>query len=72
MTPLAAQADPEKLRQVLEQLISNAVKYSPDGGTVTVSAHRRDETVELAVSDEGIGVPPGERRAHLLEVLQGG
>ena len=69
---LAAQADPEKLRQVLEQLISNAVKYSPDGGTVTVSAHRRDETVELAVSDEGIGVPPGERERIFSKFYKAG
>ena len=37
---LAAQADPEKLRQVLEQLVSNAVKFSPEGGTVTIAARR--------------------------------
>jgi PAS domain S-box-containing protein len=59
--PLRAQADPEKLRQVLDQLVSNAVKYSPDGGTVTVSARRTAEAIELAVSDEGVGVPPAER-----------
>ncbi|HZT90742.1 MAG TPA: GAF domain-containing protein [Gaiellaceae bacterium] len=58
---LEAQADPEKLRQVLDQLVSNAVKYSPDGGTVTVSARRRDGAVEVAVTDEGIGVAPSER-----------
>jgi PAS domain S-box-containing protein len=69
---LAAQADPEKLRQVLEQLISNAVKYSPEGGTVTVSAHRRDETVELAVSDEGVGVPPGERERIFSKFYKAG
>jgi signal transduction histidine kinase len=69
---LAAQADPEKLRQVLEQLVSNAVKYSPDGGTVTVSAHRRDETVELAVSDEGVGVPPGERERIFSKFYKAG
>jgi PAS domain S-box-containing protein len=59
--PLQAQADPAKLRQVLDQLVSNAVKYSPAGGTVTVSARRTPEAIELAVSDEGVGVPPAER-----------
>lgn len=58
---LQAHADPEKLRQVLDQLVSNAVKYSPGGGTVTVSAHRREEGVELAVVDEGVGIPLAER-----------
>ncbi|MGZ4333248.1 MAG: GAF domain-containing protein [Gaiellaceae bacterium] len=56
-----AQADPEKLRQVLEQLVSNAVKYSPGGGTVTVSALRRADIVEVAVLDEGVGIPASER-----------
>jgi PAS domain S-box-containing protein len=56
-----AQADPEKLRQVLDQLVSNAIKYSPGGGTVTVSATRRADAVEVAVADEGIGIPPSER-----------
>jgi PAS domain S-box-containing protein len=58
---LAAEADPDKLRQVLDQLVSNAVKYSPSGGVVTVSARRRSETIEVAVSDEGAGIPAAER-----------
>ena len=56
-----ASADPDKLRQVLDQLVSNAVKYSPDGGTVTVSARRLDEAIEVAVADEGVGIPASER-----------
>jgi len=57
----AAQADPGKLRQVLDELVSNAVKYSPGGGTVTISAVRRGRAVELAVADEGIGIAPSDR-----------
>jgi two-component system, OmpR family, phosphate regulon sensor histidine kinase PhoR len=74
--PLAAQADDEKLRQVLGNLLDNAVKFSPDGGRVTVSARRNDDsgTVEIAVADEGMGIPQAEhqlifskfyRRAHM-------
>lgn len=59
--PLSAQADPEKLRQVLDQLVSNAVKYSPGGGLVSVSAQRREDAVEVAVADEGVGIPASER-----------
>jgi signal transduction histidine kinase len=59
--PLAAHADREKLRQVLDQLVSNAIKFSPDGGTVTVSARQTADGIELAVTDEGVGVPPSER-----------
>jgi PAS domain S-box-containing protein len=59
--PCRAQADPEKLRQVLDLLVSNAVKYSPDGGTVTISARRLPDAVEVAVEDEGVGIAPSER-----------
>ncbi|HEX6699683.1 MAG TPA: GAF domain-containing protein [Gaiellaceae bacterium] len=59
--PLTAEADAEKLRQILGALVDNAVKYSPDGGTVTIGAHRRGGTVELEVVDEGMGIPQGER-----------
>jgi PAS domain S-box-containing protein len=58
---LAARADPDKLRQVLDHLVSNAVKYSPEGGMVTVGARRRGDAVEISVSDEGAGIPVSER-----------
>ncbi len=58
---LSAAADPAMLRQVLDQLVSNAVKYSPSGATVTVSARRNGDAVEVAVADEGTGVPAAER-----------
>jgi two-component system sensor histidine kinase VicK len=60
--PLAAQADPERLRQVLQNLMDNAVKFSPNGGTVTITARRRAATVEVSVVDEGIGIPAGEQK----------
>jgi signal transduction histidine kinase len=59
--PLEVEADREKLRQIITDLVENAVKYSPDGGTVTVSARRRDDSVEVSVDDEGIGIPESER-----------
>jgi signal transduction histidine kinase len=59
--PVAAEADPEKLRQVLSHLVENAVKYSPHGGTVTVGARRNNDRVEFEVADEGIGIPESER-----------
>ena len=58
--PLEVEADREKLRQIVTDLVENAVKYS-DGGTVTVSARRGDDGVEVRVDDEGIGVPESER-----------
>jgi signal transduction histidine kinase len=48
----------EQLYQVLSNLISNAIKYSPDGGEVTVGARRSDDTVTIWVKDQGIGISP--------------
>jgi two-component system phosphate regulon sensor histidine kinase PhoR len=59
--PLAAEADADKLRQVLSQLVDNAVKYSPKGGTVTVAARRKSDTVEFQVRDQGIGIRAPDR-----------
>ena len=58
---LEVQADPEKLRQVVDQLVENAVKYSPDGGVVRIEARRRPNAVEVSIVDEGIGIPPAHR-----------
>jgi two-component system, OmpR family, phosphate regulon sensor histidine kinase PhoR len=59
--PLTVDADHEKLRQIVMDLVENAVKYSPGGGTVRVGAQRRDDTVEVSVQDEGIGIPQAEQ-----------
>ena len=59
--PLAARADADKVRQVLAQLLENAIKFSPNGGRVTVSARRTSDTVEVHVRDEGAGIPAAER-----------
>jgi two-component system sensor histidine kinase VicK len=67
-----AQADRDKLRQVLDQLVSNAVKYSPDGETVTVSVVRRADAVEIAVADHGNGIPAAERDRIFSRFYTGG
>jgi PAS domain S-box-containing protein len=59
--PLAAEADGDKLAQVLSHLLDNAIRYSPAGGTVTVAARRRDDAVEVSVEDEGVGIPHAEQ-----------
>jgi PAS domain S-box-containing protein len=59
--PLAAEADPDKVRQVFNILVENALRYSPQGGTVTVGARRNADRVEVRVVDEGIGIPAAER-----------
>jgi PAS domain S-box-containing protein len=50
------QADPHKMVQMLLNLVSNAVKFTPEGGSVTIAAQRQAETVEISVTDTGIGI----------------
>jgi two-component system sensor histidine kinase KdpD len=58
--------DPVLVEQALVQILDNAAKYSPPGSTIAVAARRQDETIELAVCDEGAGLTD-EERAHLGE-----
>jgi signal transduction histidine kinase len=53
--------DRRRLRQIVDNLLGNAVKYSPDGGRIAVSLKPAGRTAELTVSDTGIGVTPEER-----------
>lgn len=57
-SPLWAYADPLRIGQVLDNLVSNAIKYSPGGGTVTISAIGTRRWVQLAVQDTGMGMGP--------------
>jgi two-component system, OmpR family, phosphate regulon sensor histidine kinase PhoR len=59
--PLPARTDTDKVRQVLLNLVDNAVRFSPGGGRVTVGALRRGETIVLSVADEGVGIPDNEQ-----------
>ena len=54
-------ADPDKVRQVLTNLVENAVKYSPDGGAIQVGVDAGERHVRFAVRDEGLGIPAAER-----------
>lgn len=58
--PLPIEGDELRLEQVLHNLVGNAVKYSPNGGRVTIRAGRKNGSVAVAVSDEGIGIPTDE------------
>jgi PAS domain S-box-containing protein len=54
--------DADKVRQILLNLVDNAVKYSPEGGRVGISVEARDSGVRFAVTDEGLGIPHGEQQ----------
>lgn len=54
-------ADQRRLKQVMFNLIGNAVKFTPPGGSITVGAERRDGELQLVVADTGPGIPPADQ-----------
>ncbi len=52
--------DPERLRQIISNLLTNAIQYSPNGGEVRVSASQRSDAIRVEVTDRGIGIPREE------------
>jgi len=59
-------SDPKILRTVLDNLMSNAIKYSPMGGEVCLSLETLDDRIYLVIQDQGIGISP-ENQKHLFE-----
>jgi signal transduction histidine kinase len=62
----AVRGDRRRLGQVVDNLVSNAIKFSPAAGTVALAVDRRNGRVLIAVEDHGIGIPEEERK-HLFE-----
>jgi len=58
-TPIIVEIDPDKLTQVLDNIISNALKYSPEGGKVTFKIKKDEDCITVSVADQGVGVPKG-------------
>ena len=54
-------ADRERIMQVMMNIISNSIKYTPDGGEITIKAGRTEQTVWMVVDDNGIGIPEADR-----------
>jgi PAS domain S-box-containing protein len=76
----ALRANPIRIRQMLDNLIGNALKYTPDGGKVQVGIHAEDSQVILQVSDTGPGIPTAEqgrifekfyRASNIIEATRG-
>lgn len=59
-------ADPERLYQAFQNLLTNAIKYTPDGGSITVDGRTLPGFVEVTVADTGIGISP-ENQAKIFE-----
>jgi signal transduction histidine kinase/ActR/RegA family two-component response regulator len=57
-SPVIVDADPTRLEQIIGNLIENAIKYTPEGGTISVHVHVQDDTGILSVADTGIGIAP--------------
>ncbi len=56
--PLLVMADSDRSAQLLLNLVGNAIRYTPEGGQITVYGHKRDGFAEVTVEDNGIGIPP--------------
>lgn len=59
--PVLVHGDPARLRQVVDNILSNAIKYSKEGGQVTLQTERTGGQVVLAVRDDGIGIAPEDQ-----------
>ena len=68
---VSVDADPTRLRQVLANLVDNAVKYTPAGGKVSLAAETRDNRVLITVSDTGPGVPADEQEKIWQRLYRG-
>ncbi|HVU32770.1 MAG TPA: ATP-binding protein [Opitutaceae bacterium] len=64
--PCTSFTDAVILRQALQNLIDNAIKYSPEGTTIRVTVRQSESMVSVAVADEGPGISP-QHRSHLME-----
>jgi signal transduction histidine kinase len=64
--PVAGTWDEARLQQVLTNLLTNAIKYSPNGGSIEVSVRARGDDVTVCVTDQGVGLEPDEAQ-HVFE-----
>ena len=57
ITSVWIEIDTDKMTQVIDNILNNAIKYSPDGGKITVSMKTKDDQMILSISDQGLGIP---------------
>jgi signal transduction histidine kinase/DNA-binding NarL/FixJ family response regulator len=68
--PVPARVDPERLRQILTNLVGNAIKFTDDGGQVLVASEEHPESVAVIVIDSGVGIPEGLQEKIFQEFYQ--
>ena len=68
----AVWADPRRIEQVVTNLVSNAIKFTPEGGTIEVAATNLGDEVEIGVTDTGIGLAPEDRERVFEPFFQAG
>lgn len=68
--PLSVQGDPDELGKLFSNLVSNAVKYTPNGGQTSLRAWQEDGRVVMEVRDTGIGIPQGEQDRLFTEFFR--
>jgi two-component system sensor histidine kinase VicK len=64
--------DERKIKQILLNLLSNAAKFTPEGGRISITANKTKYGVEISVTDTGIGIPRAEQPTIFEEVSSGG
>ena len=57
ITPIWVEIDTDKMTQVIDNILNNAIKYSPDGGKIKVGMKTTDAQLIISISDEGLGIP---------------
>ncbi|MBF0777264.1 cell wall metabolism sensor histidine kinase VicK [Streptococcus cuniculi] len=60
ITPIWIEIDTDKMTQVMDNILNNAIKYSPDGGKITFSMKTTDTQLVVSISDEGLGIPKAD------------
>ncbi|MDG3132067.1 cell wall metabolism sensor histidine kinase VicK [Streptococcus suis] len=60
ISPIWVEIDTDKMTQVLDNILNNAIKYSPDGGTITFSMKTTESQLIVSISDEGLGIPKSD------------